>query len=90
MFSDQWKREMYNISPCWRGYFYLKEASFMGNKDKRSEKVAEKNYEPNKQDKSDKEKSLENVHEQINQSFNQGTIDEKKEQKDHNSHNEDK
>jgi hypothetical protein len=52
----------------------------MSDKNKQSEKVADKNYEPNKKNKSDIDKSLETVHEQINDIFNQGTIDEKEKQ----------
>jgi hypothetical protein len=52
----------------------------MADKNKQSEKIAEKNYEPNKKNKSDIDKSLETVHEQINDTFNQGTIDEKEKQ----------
>jgi hypothetical protein len=52
----------------------------MSDKNKQSEKIAEKNYEPNKKNKSDIDKSLETVHEQINDTFNQGTVDEKKKQ----------
>jgi hypothetical protein len=52
----------------------------MSDKNKQSEKVADKNYEPNKKNKSDIDKSLKTVHEQINDTFNQGTIDEKEKQ----------
>jgi Protein of unknown function (DUF4025) len=64
----------------WFNRLSLEEAITMADKNKQSEKIAEKNYEPNKKNKSDIDKSLETVHEQINDTFNQGTIDEKEKQ----------
>ncbi|WP_082820748.1 DUF4025 domain-containing protein [Fictibacillus phosphorivorans] len=54
----------------------------MSDKQKQSEKVAEKNYDPNKKNQSGTDKDLEKVHEQVNDTLSQGTIDEKEKQKD--------
>ncbi|WP_137791257.1 DUF4025 domain-containing protein [Bacillus sp. E(2018)] len=51
------------------------------NKQKQSEDIAEKNFELDKKNKSKTDKELETVHEQINDTFNQGTIDQKEQNK---------
>lgn len=51
------------------------------DKQKQSEDIAEKNFELDKKNKSKTDKDLETVHEQINDTFNQGTIDQKEQNK---------
>ncbi|MBH0168836.1 MAG: DUF4025 domain-containing protein [Bacillota bacterium] len=51
------------------------------DKQKQSEDIAEKNFELDKKNKSKTDKELETVHEQINDTFNQGTIDQKEQNK---------
>ncbi|RGP35083.1 DUF4025 domain-containing protein [Pseudotabrizicola alkalilacus] len=51
------------------------------DKQKQSEDIAEKNFELDKKNKSRTDKELETVHEQINDTFNQGTIDQKEQNK---------
>lgn len=51
------------------------------DKQKQSEDIAEKNFELDKKNKSKTDKELETVYEQINDTFNQGTIDQKEQNK---------
>ncbi len=51
------------------------------DKQKQSEDIAEKNFEFDKKNKSKTDKDLETVHDQINDTFNEGTIDQKEQNK---------
>ena len=51
------------------------------DKQKQSEDIAEKNFELDKKNKSKTDKDLETVHDQVNDTFNEGTIDQKEQNK---------
>ncbi|ANC79121.1 YozQ family protein [Fictibacillus phosphorivorans] len=56
------------------------------DKQKQSEDIAEKNFELDKKNKSKTDKDLETVHDQINDTFNEGTIDQKEQNKNEKKH----